>query len=139
MARSKLMSLEAAAALVPDGATITIGGGQVTRVPAALLRELARQGRRGLKLYKPPSGYDISATAPQAAGLTDVATALSTAPASSPTEFAGIGSLADASAEVVNTAAHAASWQSMNLKLADAGLLHGTHLRLSERADAGIE
>jgi glutaconate CoA-transferase subunit A len=58
MALSKLMSLEAAAGLVPDGAVITIGGGQVTRVPAALLRELARQGRRGLKLYKPPSGYD---------------------------------------------------------------------------------
>ena len=58
MAAVKLTSLQAAARLVPDGATITIGGGQVTRVPAALLREIARLGRRGLKLYKPPSGYD---------------------------------------------------------------------------------
>jgi glutaconate CoA-transferase subunit A len=58
VATSKLTSLEAAAALVPDGAVITIGGGQITRLPAALLRELARQGRRGLALYKPPSGYD---------------------------------------------------------------------------------
>lgn len=54
----KLMSLEVAAGLVPDGALITIGGGQISRLPAALLRELARQGRRGLRLYKPPSGYD---------------------------------------------------------------------------------
>jgi glutaconate CoA-transferase subunit A len=63
----KLTSLEAAARLVPDGAAITIGGGQVTRVPAALLREIARQGRRGLKLYKPPSGYDTDLLA--AAGV----------------------------------------------------------------------
>lgn len=58
MGHSKLTSLESAAALVGDGAVITIGGGQITRLPAALLRELARQGRRDLKLYKPPSGYD---------------------------------------------------------------------------------
>jgi glutaconate CoA-transferase, subunit A len=58
MAHSKLMSLEAAAALVADGSVITIGGAQITRLPSALLRELARQGRRGLRLYKPPSGYD---------------------------------------------------------------------------------
>jgi glutaconate CoA-transferase subunit A len=67
MARSKLVALEEAARLIADGAVITIGGGQISRLPAALLREVARQGKRDLKLYKPPSGYDTDLLA--AAGV----------------------------------------------------------------------
>lgn len=39
-----------AAALIPDGATIAVGGAIVCRQPMALLRELVRQGRRDLTL-----------------------------------------------------------------------------------------
>lgn len=59
MAASKLVSLSAAAALVPDGAHITLGGVMLHRIPAAFVRELARQGRRGLRLSKPSPSYDL--------------------------------------------------------------------------------
>jgi len=59
MARSKLMTLEAAARLVPDGASITLGGTLLHRTPAAFVRELARQGRRDLELVKPSPAYDL--------------------------------------------------------------------------------
>jgi glutaconate CoA-transferase subunit A len=55
----KLMSLAEAAALVPDGAHLTLGGVMLHRVPAAFVRELARQGRRGLRLSKPSPSYDL--------------------------------------------------------------------------------
>jgi glutaconate CoA-transferase subunit A len=55
----KLVSLERAAALVADGDHITIGGVMLHRVPAAFVRELARQGRRGLRLSKPSPSYDL--------------------------------------------------------------------------------
>ncbi|MBI2467929.1 MAG: hypothetical protein HYV62_08970 [Candidatus Rokubacteria bacterium] len=56
---AKLMSLARAAALVPDGAHITLGGVMLHRIPAAFVRELARQGRRGLRLSKPSPSYDL--------------------------------------------------------------------------------
>lgn len=59
MARSKLMTLEAAARLVPDGASITLGGTMLHRTPAAFVRELARTGRRNLELVKPSPAYDV--------------------------------------------------------------------------------
>ena len=59
MARSKLMTLETAAHLVPDGALITLGGTLLHRTPAAFVRELARQGRRDLELVKPSPAYDL--------------------------------------------------------------------------------
>lgn len=59
MARSKLMTLEAAARLVADGALITLGGTLLHRTPAAFVRELARQGRRDLELVKPSPAYDL--------------------------------------------------------------------------------
>lgn len=59
MARSKLMTLEAAARLVADGASITLGGTLLHRTPAAFVRELARQGRRDLELVKPSPAYDL--------------------------------------------------------------------------------
>jgi glutaconate CoA-transferase subunit A len=59
MARSKVVTLSEAARLVPDGATITLGGTLLHRTPAAFVRELARQGRRNLELVKPSPAYDV--------------------------------------------------------------------------------
>jgi glutaconate CoA-transferase subunit A len=59
MGRSKLVSLQEAARLVPDGASITVGGTLLHRTPAAFVRELARQGRRNLALVKPSPAYDL--------------------------------------------------------------------------------
>lgn len=59
MARSKLMTLSEAARLVQDGASITVGGTLLHRTPTAFVRELARQGRRDLKLVKPSPAYDV--------------------------------------------------------------------------------
>ena len=59
MAASKLVRLAEAARLVPDGATITVGGTLLHRTPAAFVRELARQGRRNLELVKPSPAYDL--------------------------------------------------------------------------------
>jgi glutaconate CoA-transferase subunit A len=56
---SKLVSLAEAAALIADRAHITLGGVMLHRTPAAFVRELARQGRRGLRLSKPSPGYDL--------------------------------------------------------------------------------
>jgi glutaconate CoA-transferase subunit A len=56
---NKVVSLEEAARLVPDGALITFGGVLLNRPPAAFVRELARQRRRGLRLVKPSPAYDL--------------------------------------------------------------------------------
>ncbi len=58
-AGSRLRSLAEAGALVPDGAHLTLGGVMLHRIPAAFVRELARQGRRGLRLSKPSPSYDL--------------------------------------------------------------------------------
>lgn len=55
---NKRMSLEQAAALIQDDSIVSIGGSLLQRTPAALVRELARQCRRGLHLVKPSPGYD---------------------------------------------------------------------------------
>ena len=55
----KVLSLEAAVRLIPDGALLTLGGVLLNRPPAAFVRELARQGRRGLRLVKPSPAYDL--------------------------------------------------------------------------------
>jgi len=57
--RSKTISLAEAARLIPDGALVTFGGVLLTRPPAAFIRELARQRRRGLRLVKPSPAYDL--------------------------------------------------------------------------------
>ena len=59
MGSSKLVTLAEAARLVPDGATLTVGGTLLHRAPAAFVRELARQGRRNLELVKPSPAYDL--------------------------------------------------------------------------------
>lgn len=56
---SRLRSLAEAARLVPDGAILSLGGVLLNRVPAAFVRELCRQGRRGLTLVKPSPSYDV--------------------------------------------------------------------------------
>ncbi len=46
--REKVMSLEEAAALVPDGALVGIGGSTLSRTPMAIIWALIRAGRRDL-------------------------------------------------------------------------------------------
>ena len=56
---SKVLSIGEAARLIPEGALITFGGVLLNRPPAAFVRELARQRRRGLRLVKPSPAYDL--------------------------------------------------------------------------------
>jgi glutaconate CoA-transferase subunit A len=56
---SKLVSLAEAAALVRDGDSIACGGNLLHRGPFALVRELARQERRGLEIVKTAGAYDV--------------------------------------------------------------------------------
>ncbi len=51
----RFVSLVEAAALVPDGATVALAG-NLDMSPLALVWELVRQGRRGLRLVLVPSG-----------------------------------------------------------------------------------
>jgi glutaconate CoA-transferase, subunit A len=46
--REKVMSLEEAAALVPDGASVGIGGSTISRTPMAMIWALIRAGRKDL-------------------------------------------------------------------------------------------
>jgi glutaconate CoA-transferase, subunit A len=46
--REKVMSLEEAAALVPDGATLGLGGSTLSRTPMAMIWALIRAGRKDL-------------------------------------------------------------------------------------------
>ena len=55
----KIMSLTKAVALVRDGDLIALGGNALTRIPAAFVRELARQGREDLRLVKTAGAYDV--------------------------------------------------------------------------------
>jgi glutaconate CoA-transferase subunit A len=55
----KLVELDQAAALVPDGAIVALGGGLSARLPMALVRELIRQGRRGLHVVGSAHGIDV--------------------------------------------------------------------------------
>lgn len=55
----KIVSLSALAGLIPDGAALGLGGVFLHRGPFALVRELARQGRRNLEIIKPSPGYDL--------------------------------------------------------------------------------
>jgi glutaconate CoA-transferase subunit A len=57
--KNKRMPLEDLVALVPDGASIAIGGSFLHRGPFAFVRELIRQGRKDLEIIKQSPGYDI--------------------------------------------------------------------------------
>ena len=56
---SKVMPLAKLAGLVPDGASVALGGSLLHRGPFAFVRELIRQGRSGLEIVKQSPGYDI--------------------------------------------------------------------------------
>jgi glutaconate CoA-transferase, subunit A len=58
-APSKICSLSSLATRVPDGCALGLGGVFLHRGPFALVRELARQGRRRLEIIKPSPGYDL--------------------------------------------------------------------------------
>jgi glutaconate CoA-transferase subunit A len=55
----KLLSLRQAAAQVPSGASLSIGGFTSQRHPTALLRELVRRGVRDLVVYCHSAGSDV--------------------------------------------------------------------------------
>lgn len=57
--REKVMGLREAVALIQDGDTVAIGGHTLRRHPMALLHEIVRQGRRGLKLQGWNNGIDM--------------------------------------------------------------------------------
>lgn len=58
-AASKQVDMAEAATIVADGMTVAIGGGLSWREPMALLRELIRQGRRGLHVVGTAHGVDV--------------------------------------------------------------------------------
>ena len=59
MPGSKVIPLADLAALVPDGASLALGGSFLHRGPFALVRDLIRQGRKSLEIIKQSPGYDI--------------------------------------------------------------------------------
>jgi len=59
IAPSKLCSLAELAGRIPDGCALGLGGVFLHRGSFALVRELARQGRRKLEIIKPSPGYDL--------------------------------------------------------------------------------
>lgn len=59
IAADKLVELDRAAGVVTDGALIALGGGLSARLPMALVRELIRQGRRGLHVVGSAHGIDV--------------------------------------------------------------------------------
>ncbi|WP_110931154.1 CoA transferase subunit A [Paenibacillus bouchesdurhonensis] len=56
---SKMISLEEAAGLVHDGDRIAFGGNVLHRAPMAMVRELARQRRKNLRIVKTAGAHDI--------------------------------------------------------------------------------
>ena len=59
MAADKLIGLDEAAALVPDGARLGIGGVLLRRKPIALLEALAAAGTRDLRIYSFLASLDV--------------------------------------------------------------------------------
>ncbi|NKE04749.1 CoA transferase subunit A [Bacillus selenatarsenatis] len=53
------MSLAEAAAYVNNGDTVAFGGNVLHRAPMAFVREIARQGKKGLKIVKTAGAHDI--------------------------------------------------------------------------------
>jgi len=53
------MTIEQAAALVPDGSTVAIGGLSMNCSPMAMVRELIRQGRRDLRVVAIVNGMAV--------------------------------------------------------------------------------
>lgn len=57
--KNKRVTLEALAALVPNGVSVALGGSFLHRGPFAFVRELIRQEKRELEIIKQSPGYDI--------------------------------------------------------------------------------
>jgi glutaconate CoA-transferase subunit A len=57
--RDKRTPLAGAAGVVADGAIVALGGGLSARLPLAMVRELIRQGRRGLHLVGSAHSIDV--------------------------------------------------------------------------------
>jgi glutaconate CoA-transferase subunit A len=57
--RDKRTTLAGAVSLVTDGAIVALGGGLSARLPMAMVRELIRQGRRGLHLVGSAHSIDV--------------------------------------------------------------------------------
>lgn len=55
----RLVSVEEAISAIPDGASVAIGGHTLRRHPMALVREIIRQGKRGLHLLGWNNGIDM--------------------------------------------------------------------------------
>lgn len=55
----KHVSIQELAALIPDGASVALGGSFLHRGPFALVRELVRQKKADLEIVKQSPGYDI--------------------------------------------------------------------------------
>ncbi|MCL1951175.1 MAG: hypothetical protein FWF59_15750 [Turicibacter sp.] len=55
----KLKSLAEAAAMVPNGSALAIGGNALNRAPMAFVRELCRQQKRGLRLIKTAAAHEL--------------------------------------------------------------------------------
>jgi glutaconate CoA-transferase subunit A len=56
---NKIKTLEESARMVNDGERLAIGGLLLQRTPSALVRELARQGKKNLKVMKTAANYDF--------------------------------------------------------------------------------
>jgi len=59
LSADKRSTLAEAAALVADGDTVALGGGLCARLPMALVRELVRQGRTGLRVVGSAHSIDV--------------------------------------------------------------------------------
>lgn len=55
--KSKLVDLATAAALIPSGSSLSIGGSIIRRSPVALVRELIRTGKSGFTVLAYPAGF----------------------------------------------------------------------------------
>jgi len=51
----RIVGIAELAGMVPDGALVAPGGFDLNRAPIALLREVVRRGRRGLRVVSPPN------------------------------------------------------------------------------------
>ena len=56
---NKLMPLTQAVEMIKDGDTVGIGGNVLHRAPMALIREIARQGRKNLRIVKTAGAMDV--------------------------------------------------------------------------------
>jgi glutaconate CoA-transferase subunit A len=55
----KRRTLAEAIGLIPDGATVALGGNTFHRSPSAAVHELVRQGKQGLRVVKTAGAYDV--------------------------------------------------------------------------------